>query len=200
MHPNVRTFLDLSTDHLKLSTRHWMDGRAYETTQNPAGCSRWIAGTPYGFFLYVDTDAAENHKAVKAGTMEPDPEDEPDFPADLLDCMVYAHDLGVGYIMFDQDADAIDDLPRYGDGEEALPPEDGSEATTPAADPAAPAGAIPERERTPAEVREACARVVEENQQQQSADGRGLAPRFDGNLDGLAYADAIRAVPLTVPA
>lgn len=139
---NIRTFLDLSTDHLKLSTRQWMEMRAYDTAINPAGCGRWIAGTPYGFFLYVDTDAAESHKSVKAGIV-PAEDDEPDFPADLLDCMVYAHSLDVGYIMFDQDAEAIDELPCYGDGEEPQGQASAAAAPTPAADPSAPAGSAP---------------------------------------------------------
>lgn len=118
-HPNVRTFLDLSTDHLKLSTRQMLEAKGITTATNPADVSHWVASTPYGFFIYVDTDAAPRHKAIKAGEVEPD-EDDGHFPPDLLDCMVYAYDLGVGYIMFDQDADPVEDLPCYGDGEEAL--------------------------------------------------------------------------------
>ncbi len=90
-HPNLRSFMDLSTAHLSLSTREWLERCAIEDNY-----SHWVASTPYGFFTYCDEENAEDS-----------------IPADAFACMTYARQHGADYILFDRDADQLTDLPTF---------------------------------------------------------------------------------------
>ncbi|WP_439398577.1 hypothetical protein ACRQ5Q_14750 [Bradyrhizobium sp. PMVTL-01] len=92
-HPSLRTFMDLSTTHLSPKTRGIMEKVAGEFALN-----HWVAATPYGWFVYCDEENAEDN-----------------LPKDLFECMTYARKNGADYILFDHDANALTDLPTYGD-------------------------------------------------------------------------------------
>ncbi|WP_036048695.1 hypothetical protein [Bradyrhizobium sp. Tv2a-2] len=92
-HPNLQSFMDLSTAHLKPSTREWLD-----SLDGQDNLSHWVAQTPYGWFLYCDEENGDNS-----------------FPDDLFACFTYARENGAAYILFDGAADAVADLPTYED-------------------------------------------------------------------------------------
>lgn len=90
-HPNLRNFLDLSTTHLSSQTKAMMEKVSGEFALN-----HWVAATPYGWFVYCDEENAEDS-----------------IPEDLFACMTYARKNGAEYILFDQDADTLTDLPTF---------------------------------------------------------------------------------------
>jgi hypothetical protein len=92
-HPNVKAFMDLSTAHISPSTREWLTRAA-----GPGNFSNWVASTPYGWFTYCTED-----------------DDDNDVPADLRACMEYAKQHGAFYILFDCDAQEVDDLHTFAD-------------------------------------------------------------------------------------
>jgi hypothetical protein len=94
-HPNLRSFMDLSTAHLTPATMDWLD-----SFLGKDNFTHWVAVTPYGWFLYADEEGDREY-----------------FPADLIACFAYARKHGAEYILFDRDADAVDDLPQYDDEE-----------------------------------------------------------------------------------
>jgi len=85
----VRSFLTLSTGHLRSSTEEWLSLASIKQTH-------WVSATPYGWFVYCDEDATGD-----------------DFPADLIAVFNYANTLGVDYVMFDSEVDPIEALPFY---------------------------------------------------------------------------------------
>jgi hypothetical protein len=92
----IRTFYDLSTGHLTAATRRLLDTTKME---------RWpVAGgrMPFGFFIYAHDEDSEGN-----------------IPADLWACIQLAHKHGADYILFDCDAELIEDLPSYDDEEPA---------------------------------------------------------------------------------
>ena len=82
----IRNFLDLSTGHLKPETRDLM--------LNDPGYPGVSMANEYGWFCYIC-------------------EDNPVWDQDMKDCMAKARELGCLYILFDRDADLLDDLPYY---------------------------------------------------------------------------------------
>jgi hypothetical protein len=94
---NTQTFLDCSTGHLTQQTREWLDARAMLTVLEPEKMTHWVAGSPYGWFIYADEEPSGK-----------------DFPADLIAVMKYARAAGCAYILFDRDAgDPIEGLAWY---------------------------------------------------------------------------------------
>lgn len=85
----LRSFITLSTGHLRSSTEEWLSLAATKQTH-------WVSPTPYGWFVYCDEEATVG-----------------DFPADLIAAFAHAHTLGVDYIMFDSEAARVDALPFY---------------------------------------------------------------------------------------
>jgi len=91
-HPNLRNFMDLSTAHLKPSTREWLE----RVSSDQGNLSHWVA--PYGWFLYCDEENGDDS-----------------IPSDAFACMTYARQHGADYILFDRDADQLTDLDVYED-------------------------------------------------------------------------------------
>jgi hypothetical protein len=92
---SVRTFLDLSTGHLKLSTRNAIDAHEVD-------CIVYPHPSGFGWLIYVQDDEEARDKEV---------------PADLRACFDRARALGCAYLMLDADAPQDAELPYYGDGE-----------------------------------------------------------------------------------
>jgi hypothetical protein len=105
MSANIRTFLDLSTAHLSLPTRKWLDAQCATidplNREKHSECLSLMGATDAGWFLWVD------------------PEPETEYPSDLAACMRYALNEDCAYILFDADAPECDDLPSYEDGGDA---------------------------------------------------------------------------------
>lgn len=95
----VRKFLDISTGHLRPSTRDAIDAGAFSITAHPHPDG-------YGWFIYVPTDPA-HFEEVEAMP-----------PNDLRRVLDYARAQDCDYVLFDRDAGPIADLPWYGDSEE----------------------------------------------------------------------------------
>jgi hypothetical protein len=88
----IRKFLDLSTAHLpEYLGSHALSGvdgvTAYELC--------------YGWLMWVPPDP-DGHAA-----------DYPQLPAEVLTVQRYAREHACDYVLFDQDADVIDDLPTW---------------------------------------------------------------------------------------
>ncbi len=95
----LRLMADLSTGHLRPSTREFLTSAADDGNE---GFSCGV--TQYGWFVTV---------------MELDEEKAEDYPEDLVAAWKYAAAIGADFILFDRDADGMTDLPYYGDSEEA---------------------------------------------------------------------------------
>jgi hypothetical protein len=103
--PTVFRLLDLSTGHLKLSTRRILEAGGLDAP----GQQLWLPRTvphEYGWFMWADTDP---------GNVE-------SFPEDIAAATRLAHRLQCEWILFDRDAAPIADVPFYGDGDEPEPP------------------------------------------------------------------------------
>lgn len=85
-HPNVRRLLDLSTAHIEPRTRAEWE-LAPPTHVHP---------TEYGYFVW-------------AGDNEHDETDE-GWPPEVTACRRFARSLGCGYLLFDADADTVEEL------------------------------------------------------------------------------------------
>lgn len=99
--PTIRPFLDISTAHVSLETRDWLNARGQETAQHSlntteAHPTQWVGFTPYGWFVFA-----------------PDEDGSGEIPADLFAVMTYARSRGADYIMFDRDAPTVEDLPLF---------------------------------------------------------------------------------------
>lgn len=90
----IRKFLDLSTVHLSLATIERFEAWTVPLTTypHPEG---------FGWFVYVPADL----DLIDVAGME--------LPADLLACIKSAHAQDCDYLLFDRDADPIEDLPLY---------------------------------------------------------------------------------------
>ncbi|MGP3777017.1 DUF5983 family protein (plasmid) [Streptomyces sp. SDT5-1] len=86
--PHVRSFLDLSTEHLPPALR--------DRLGNYASAIR----TEYGWWMYAPESAA----------MDPELHD---WPAELLAIVGHARSRGCAYVLFDSDAAPSDDLPVF---------------------------------------------------------------------------------------
>ena len=113
----LRAFLDISTGHLKISTRNYLEKMFDDTT---VGIAHLIGNpTEDGWFLYCADD--EYLDGIKEDSF-------PEVPEDLLTCLYYGRNLGCDYLLFDRDAEPVlnaqgNDLaiPYYGDSETAVP-------------------------------------------------------------------------------
>lgn len=86
--PDIRKMLMLSTGHVT-----WETSKLLDDPQNPwVMTSQW--GT-YGWFVYAHDDNLD------------------EMPGELAHIMRYARVHGCEYILFDCDADVIDDLPVF---------------------------------------------------------------------------------------
>lgn len=94
-HPSERHVLDVSTGHLSLATRDWLDSSDYPTASGAYG---WL----------VSTADVPGRNA----------------PADLRAVEHYARQFKCDWVLFDADAEQIDDLPYYGDDLPATSGED----------------------------------------------------------------------------
>ncbi len=83
----VRQFLDLSTAHLTAADRALLEACAGHD-RGEVLC----AGTPYGWFLYANSE-------------------RPDISDTLWALMVEARDRGCDYLLFDADGRALEDFP-----------------------------------------------------------------------------------------
>jgi hypothetical protein len=101
---NVRSYLDLSTSHLRESTREKLDEMGHFSAHGDP-TSFMVAPTGYGWF-------------VSAVPADKDREEEDEIPDDLWAAMLHAKAHGADHILFDRDADTDADLPTYEDGEE----------------------------------------------------------------------------------
>ncbi|MCL8382077.1 DUF5983 family protein [Xanthobacter aminoxidans] len=85
----LRTFLDLSTEHMKPETAHNLD---------VTPIAEWsVAGgrTGHGYFIYAHD------------------EDDGSIPPDLWAVMCFARERGAEYILFDCDAATVEGLPTF---------------------------------------------------------------------------------------
>ncbi len=100
----IRKFLDLSTAHLKVVTRDWLDATvdpqiADRLYDGPTTSPLFFAPTAYGYILYAE------------GELEP--VQLPEEHRYILDIITHAQANGCAYILFDRDADTDDELPVY---------------------------------------------------------------------------------------
>jgi len=105
--PTVFRLLDLSTGHLKLSTRRSLPADGQDAAGQHLFRPRTVPHE-YGWFMWADTDP---------GNVET-------FPEDVAAAIRLAHRLRCEWIVFDQDAAPATDLPFYGDGDEPELPAD----------------------------------------------------------------------------
>ena len=111
----IRAFLDVSTGHLKFSTREWLT----EQHKLPESSSNAFSGsaTLYGWFINCSHDSLEEG-ADQAITLK-------DIPEDLVTCLKYGRAQGCDYVLFDRDAPALFKnekfaLPYYEDADTAI--------------------------------------------------------------------------------
>jgi hypothetical protein len=66
----IRKFIELSTGHLSLNTRAWLDeqGRIAAARREPfdPDCLILMGSTPHGWFVYADTEACSDPAAMMA--------------------------------------------------------------------------------------------------------------------------------------
>lgn len=91
----IRPFLDLSSSHLSPDARQWLTSVALRSFD-----MEWpgwhVARHHDGWWMRVPSTEGNNP-----------------LPADLLPICDRARQMGADYILFDHDADCIDDLPVY---------------------------------------------------------------------------------------
>lgn len=115
MKPNTMTMLDLSTGHLSLETREWL-----EQPGNAAAANVTLRENGYFVPAHHDGDSPDiffQMAPMRAPAHHAD--DSPDLnivPLDLLHCVRYAGANGASYVLFDSDADRQPGLPWYEDG------------------------------------------------------------------------------------
>lgn len=98
--PSVQKYLDLSTGHLDETTADRLDALFNLTTgdPNPEEWAYWVVGSAlgdFGWFIWADSNFAD------------------DTPECLIACAKLADQLGCSYILFDRDAEPIEELPTY---------------------------------------------------------------------------------------
>jgi hypothetical protein len=85
----VRSFLTLSTGHVSEATDQWLRLAAAKSIA-------WVSATPSGWFFWANDPAAGGI-----------------YPADLLVCIRHAERQGCEFIMFDSEADPLEELPFF---------------------------------------------------------------------------------------
>lgn len=88
----LRVFFDCSTAHLSPASRGWLEDGVARTADQPLA---WVAGTPFGWFVWADEYPDE---AV---------------PTDLAAIMQHARRHGAEYVLFDADAAEDAALPSF---------------------------------------------------------------------------------------
>lgn len=101
---HVRKYLDCSTNHLSWHTAKTLDGYGRENAvaQFDDREPRYVltvASTGFGWTVAITEDRLANENG--------------DIPADLHNVMKFAHAAGCDRIVFDRDADTIDELPTF---------------------------------------------------------------------------------------
>lgn len=91
----VRRLLDLSTAHLPQKTCNYLS-----EFEGVIAYPKRTETADFGWWLWVPEDPQEH-----ASTYH--------YPAAILTIQLYARSLGCDWVMFDRDADAIDELPRW---------------------------------------------------------------------------------------
>lgn len=92
----IRHFLDLSSTHLSSDTQRWLNAQGAANCYVPEAVLWHVADHRDGWWCRVPLDTAP-----------------PSFPADLLLVCDRARSLGAEYILFDEDAEPLADLPIY---------------------------------------------------------------------------------------
>ena len=95
---HFRRFLDLSTGHLRSSTREWLD-------HNDRWPTRYAHPDGHGWFVYVPSDPVN------------DPPDMSAIPDDLISAVAFARTRDCDFVLFDRDAEPVAGLAYYEDGE-----------------------------------------------------------------------------------
>lgn len=88
--PEIRNFLTLSTGHVTKATSEMLDNTKLENWPVFGGIISTV-----GWFMYAHEETEQEN------------------PADLLVVFEYARKHNCPYVMFDCDADVIDELPFY---------------------------------------------------------------------------------------
>ena len=98
--PNVGKFLDLSTGHLP---QRWgvRADEGGDGLSNAPGVSANIL--PYGWLMWVPDDPDQYAEDEEGGVP----------PQEILVIQRYARKHGCDYVLFDRDADQVDDLPSW---------------------------------------------------------------------------------------
>jgi hypothetical protein len=101
----TRKFLDLSTAHVSVETRDWLNAQGLvaalaESGDDPTPAIP-IARHAYGWFVYADEEVMQSDKPPLG------------IPADLWICMKIARVHDCEYILFDADAGKIEGLPTF---------------------------------------------------------------------------------------
>lgn len=97
-----KSILDISTGHVTLKSREWLDAQAVISTayrdeaKDEAPIST-IAGFGYGWFLTANPSESALER----------------MPEDVKAIVEYARSQRCDYVVLDRDADAVDDLPTY---------------------------------------------------------------------------------------
>lgn len=95
-------FLDLSNQHVTEATSFWLRQQGLRAAQVQQDCDPFplitMGATPYGWFIYVPT--VEKLQ-------------EADVPTDLRSVLEYARAKGFRYLLFDRDAEPIEELPTF---------------------------------------------------------------------------------------
>lgn len=103
---DVRTYLDLSTAHLKPATRAWLNAIDWANEGPSGGAHAW------GWNIYAHDD---NTCDDVGKTPRPEGTPPGEYPPDLWACFEKARELGCTRVHFDCDASLSDELPCYDD-------------------------------------------------------------------------------------
>jgi hypothetical protein len=93
----ITKMLVLSTSHITAETAQLLEDReraAIDTTSDRLPV--FYSKSEYGWFVYVSEDAEDQG-----------------YPSDMVEVLRYARSNDCGWLMFDCDADVIEDLPAY---------------------------------------------------------------------------------------
>ncbi|MEQ1950893.1 hypothetical protein [Mesorhizobium sp. CN2-181] len=105
----IRQFLDLSTGHVSLDTRDWLDAQGklaanFLHFEDKSPVISTIGRTCHGWFIWAGDKEDDNWSADHLAR---------GVPEDLIAVLTYARNQGCDYVLFDQDADRIDGLPYF---------------------------------------------------------------------------------------
>ena len=95
---SIRQFLDLSTAHLDKPSKEWLSHEAESDSSTYGG--------HYGWFAWAHRDPDNPGHTTFGG-------EDPRCPATLARIFEFACNNGCEYVLFDSDADSIDELPIF---------------------------------------------------------------------------------------